>query len=270
MATFLSLLVVLLLVTVEVMLSKVGVGNEISFRLWPTTVQLALPAAVALAVAFAFGLWSMLAGGLALRHLRGPVDWTALAALFLAGILLVAAARGDPALLRAVLVVGLGLGAIVAIWYVLQNAGLSQQTLHWARLGGITIVILLAASALLGDTVLVRAALALGFATAALATAYYTFVELRGGSRLETESRFGGLGGGLGGWRISSAASLLVLTVVLTGAAVTLATYNASRSGNAVSPREEASAGPSRASTTAPAKKGADHPGAAVPVEQGS
>jgi hypothetical protein len=269
MARFLSLLVVLLLVTVEVMLSRVGSGSEISFQLWPTTMQLGVPAAVALAVTFVFGLWSMLAGALLLRHLPTPVDWAALAALFLAGILLIAAARGDTALLRAVLVAGLGLAAIVAVWYVLQNANLPQQILPWARIGSIAIVILLVASALLGDTVLVRAGLALGFAGAALAAAYHTFIELRRGRPLETESRFGGLGGGLGGWRISSTASLLLLTVVLTGAAVTLATYSSSKSSDAVPPREATSNAAPRPSATAPEKKGEDHPGAAATTGKG-
>jgi hypothetical protein len=124
---------------------------------------------------------------------------------------------------------------------------------------------LLVASALLGDTVLVRAGLALGFAGAALAAAYHTFIELRRGRPLETESRFGGLGG----WRISSTASLLLLTVVLTGAAVTLATYSSSKSSDAVPPREAASNAAPRPSATAPEKKGEDHPGAAATTGKG-
>ena len=255
MPRFLIFLVVLLLVVVEVMLSGIGAGSDISLQLWPTTTQLALPAALALAVAFAFGLWSMLAGLLLVRNMPSPTGWLALAAVFLAGVMLIAVARGDAVVLRSVAIAGLGLATMAVVWDVLRTAGLPAQILPAARIGGVGAVALLAASALLGDTILLRAALALGFAAGALGSAYYVFRELRGGRALETESRFGGLGGGLGGWRISTTASLLLLTVVLTGAAVTLATYNAPRPGTTPSPREETAAGAPQPTAAAPEKK---------------
>ena len=186
MPRFLIFLVVLLLVVVEVMLSRIGAGSDLSLQLWPTTTQLALPAALALAVAFAFGLWSMLAGLLLVRNMPSPTGWLALAAVFLAGVMLIAVARGDAVVLRSVAIAGLGLATMAVVWDVLRTAGLPAQILPAARIGGVGVVALLAASALLGDTILLRAALALGFAAGALGSAYYVFRELRGGRALET------------------------------------------------------------------------------------
>jgi hypothetical protein len=133
-----------------------------------------------------------------------------------------------------------------------------------AQIGSVAAIALLAASALLGDTLLVRVALALCFAAAALAVAYYAYTELRAGHAVETESRFGGLGGGLGGWRLSSAAGLLLLTALLAGAPVALATYNPksgdTSSGTTSSPREGASSGASQPALSNPDKKEEERP----------
>ena len=254
MARFLTFLVVVLLVVVEVMLSKLGTGTEIALQLWPTAVQISIPAALALAIAFALGLWSMLAGAALSRNLPSPAGWLVPAAVFLGGLMLIAAARGDMPLIRGVSVAGLGLAAAVAVCYALANTGLPRATLPSAQIGGVGVIALLAASALLADTILLRVALAVCFAVAALGVAYYTFTEFRAGHLVETESRFGGLGGGLGGWRISSAACLLLLTVVLTGAAVALATYS-TNPGTTTRARDETPPGASRPAPSAADKK---------------
>jgi hypothetical protein len=258
-ARFLTFLVVLLLVILEVVLSNVGLGTDISLRLWPTAVQVSVPAALALAIAFAFGLWSMLTGAVLARDLPSPAGWLVLAGVFLAGLVLIAIARGDAPLIRAASITGLGLAAAVAVCYALPNTGLPRASLPAAQIGSVGATAVLAASALLGDTIVLRVALALCFASAALWVAYYAFTELRAGHPIETESRFGGLGGGLGGWRISSAAGLLLLTAVLTGAAVALATYNpksGTTNSGATSPtREDASGSASRLAPSTPDKK---------------
>jgi hypothetical protein len=264
-ARFLTFLVVLLLlVNLEVTLSKVGMGTDISVQLWPTALQMSVSAALALTIAFALGLLSMLAGVALARGLPSPAGWLVLAAVFLAGLALIAVARGDAVLIRTVSAAGLSLAAAVAVYYALPHAGLPSATLPAAQIGSVGAIAVLAASALLGDTLLLRVALALSFAAGALGVAHYTFTELRAGHAVETESRFGGLGGGLGGWRISSAAGLLLLTAVLAGAAVALATYNPksgdTSSGTTSSPREGASSGASQPASSNPGKKEEEHP----------
>jgi len=245
MARFLTFLVVLLLVILEVVLSKFGIGTDISLQFWPTAVQASVPAALALAVAFAFGLWLMLAGIALARDLPSPAGWLVLAGIFLAGLVLIAAARGDAPLIRAVSVAALGFAAAVAVCYTLPNTGLPRVMLSAAQIGGVGVVALLAASAVLGDTILLRAGPRIVFCRGSAVGCVPHFNELRAGRLVESESRFSGLGGGLGGWRISSAAALLLLTVVLTGAAVALATYYP-KSETIPPNRETAAAGASR------------------------
>jgi hypothetical protein len=84
-------------------------------------------------------------------------------------------------------------------------------------------IALVFASALLDDMMPIRAGVALGFAIAAMTAAYHTLVLLRGGRPLEGESRFGGLGGGIGGWRLSSTGSLMLLTMIFAAAAAVVA-----------------------------------------------
>lgn len=84
------------------------------------------------------------------------------------------------------------------------------------------LVALLAASAALHDLILVRILLALFLGLGSLVTALRLIEVLRAGEAIEFHSRTGGLGGGLGGWRLSQPAGLLILTAILAGAAVTV------------------------------------------------
>jgi len=85
------------------------------------------------------------------------------------------------------------------------------------------LIVLLLATALLGSTILLRAALLLAFAVAGVIAALWAMALVRVGTPIELRARYGGLGGGQGGWRLSQPASLLLIATVLLGAAVGLA-----------------------------------------------
>jgi hypothetical protein len=85
------------------------------------------------------------------------------------------------------------------------------------------IIVLLLASVLLGSTILVRTALVLTFAAAGIVAALRAITMVGVGIPIELRARYGGLGGGQGGWRLSRPASLLLIAAILLGAAVGLA-----------------------------------------------
>jgi hypothetical protein len=85
------------------------------------------------------------------------------------------------------------------------------------------LTVLLLASVLLGSTILLRAALVLAFAAAGVIAALRAMTLVRVGTPIELRARYGGFGGGRGGWRLSQPASLLLIATVLLGAAVGLA-----------------------------------------------
>lgn len=87
----------------------------------------------------------------------------------------------------------------------------------------IGLLIVLLASVLLGSTILLRAALVLAFAAAGVIAALRAMTLVRVGTPIELRARYGGFGGGRGGWRLSQPASLLLIATVLLGAAVGLA-----------------------------------------------
>jgi hypothetical protein len=80
--------------------------------------------------------------------------------------------------------------------------------------------LLLVAAAFFHELALSRIAVLIVLGPAALLAATRTIELLGRGDAVELQSRWGGLGGGLGGWRLSPAASLLLLTLFLAGAAV--------------------------------------------------
>lgn len=69
----------------------------------------------------------------------------------------------------------------------------------------------------------IRAAIPLLFALAAVRLFWSFLAELRKGDQLQIVSHWGGLGGGLGGWRISNTVALLLGAFLFTGASVYLA-----------------------------------------------
>lgn len=85
------------------------------------------------------------------------------------------------------------------------------------------LIVLLLATALLGSTMLLRAALVLAFAAAGIVAALRAMTLVRVGTPIEMRARYGGLGGGRGGWRLSQPASLLLIAAILLAAAVGLA-----------------------------------------------
>lgn len=85
------------------------------------------------------------------------------------------------------------------------------------------LIVLLLATALVGSTMLLRAALVLAFAAAGIVAALRAMTLVRVGTPIEMRARYGGLGGGRGGWRLSQPASLLLIAAILLAAAVGLA-----------------------------------------------
>src|SRR5438552_3359780 len=85
------------------------------------------------------------------------------------------------------------------------------------------LVVLLLATVLLGSTMLLRAALVLAFAAAGVVAALRAMALVRVGTPIELRARYGGLGGGRGGWRLSQPASLLLIAAILLAPAVGLA-----------------------------------------------
>ena len=64
-----------------------------------------------------------------------------------------------------------------------------------------------------------QALLIIIFGSVALIAAAYALSLLRDGETIELQSNWGGLGGGLGGWRLSPATSLVVLSLLFTASA---------------------------------------------------
>jgi hypothetical protein len=66
-----------------------------------------------------------------------------------------------------------------------------------------------------GQITFLSACIVVPLALGALATVYQLLTLINFGGTIEVESRWGGLGGGLGGWRLSREASLLLLALAL-------------------------------------------------------
>lgn len=79
-------------------------------------------------------------------------------------------------------------------------------------------VVLLCTGVARGAVDPVRAALVLACATATLVTAAYALAAMRRGDQIGMNSHWGGLGGGLGGWRISAPTATILLALVFLGA----------------------------------------------------
>jgi hypothetical protein len=65
-----------------------------------------------------------------------------------------------------------------------------------------------------------KAALLLVCGTLALIAGAYALAALKDGEAVELSSHWGGLGGGLGGWRLSPVTTMLLLTLIFLGTAV--------------------------------------------------
>lgn len=135
----------------------------------------------------------------------------------------------------------------------------------------VLLVVLLLSPVLLGSVAPIRAALALASCAAGLAAAAGSVALLRRGESVEFRTRGGSLGGGQGGWRLSRAATLVLLAALFLGAAVGLAPADrpverpppaaggspAARGAQAEKPEAEPQAkqeGPAKAGDTPPAQ----------------
>ena len=79
------------------------------------------------------------------------------------------------------------------------------------------------------------------FAAAAALTLSSCIQSIREGDGIGLESNWGGFGGGLGGWRMTRAASLALLVVVLAGAAMAalqFGTTDTAQAGPATAPAD--------------------------------
>jgi hypothetical protein len=101
----------------------------------------------------------------------------------------------------------------------LVHANFKAVTIRPRHAGFLVAVIVLPA-VLAGEITFARASVAVlagGLALIALTRVVQLFAQ---GDRIELQSHWGGLGGGLGGWRLSPVAGLVLLTVALCGVAI--------------------------------------------------
>jgi hypothetical protein len=89
-----------------------------------------------------------------------------------------------------------------------------------------------------------RASLIVILGGVALVTAAAALERFRKGEDVELESNWGGLGGGLGGWRVSSVACLSLMAVIFAASAVVTAAKAAAVAEHQASP--QAGATPTR------------------------
>lgn len=82
----------------------------------------------------------------------------------------------------------------------------------------LAVLVLVAVDA--GAIEVLQAALLLVCGSLALTAGAYALAALREGDAVELSSHWGGLGGGLGGWRLSPVATMLLLTLIFLGTAV--------------------------------------------------
>jgi len=224
------ILIVWLALIAEAVISLIGQPSEVSFTPWPSALKLTAPLWAALAAVFVAGGLLVLTAAVIVSTKPEMAGWIALIAAWLGAMLGIAALRGDGVLLRATLPLGGGLLVVAILWRVFPiffvmvappnpdpfSTAMLQLT-EFAIAFGVAVVF---TSALLDDF---RAGIALGFAGAALAAAYHALVQLRSGRPLESESRFGGLGGGGAGWRLSSTGSFVLLAMIFAAAAAAVA-----------------------------------------------
>jgi hypothetical protein len=83
---------------------------------------------------------------------------------------------------------------------------------------------LLGLAAVRGAVEPVPAAMLLVFGVGTLIAASSTLAELRNGGAIGLSSNWGGLGGGLGGWKLTPALSAMLLTLILLGATLAIGT----------------------------------------------
>jgi hypothetical protein len=94
-----------------------------------------------------------------------------------------------------------------------------QAEASWFYVPLFCMVIMTIAAARADQMSFVQASLIIVFGSVALSAAAAALSSFRKGEAIELQSNWGGLGGGLGGWRLSSATSLAVLAFLFAGGA---------------------------------------------------
>jgi uncharacterized integral membrane protein len=121
--------------------------------------------------------------------------------------------------IAAILIVGalVGTTAVSVLLMFLLDADMP-----WFLPATLCAVALAVGSAWAGEIKLWQAMLAVLFGSAALGAAARAIRLIGEGQTIELQSQWGGLGGTIGGWRLSPATSLILLALVFAGAAVSV------------------------------------------------
>ena len=90
----------------------------------------------------------------------------------------------------------------------------------WRHLGIICLTVIGLIGAISGEVSFLQAIVAVSFASAALVAATMATDRIAAGDAIEMQSHWGGLGGALGGWRLSPATSLLLVALFFAGGAL--------------------------------------------------
>jgi hypothetical protein len=110
---------------------------------------------------------------------------------------------------------------VTALYSPVRRLG---RQVTWPQLAIIGLVVASLGGVLAQELSFLQATLIILFGSAALMAAARLIELLQRGEAIELQSHWGGLGGALGGWRLSPPASLLLLTLVLSAGLAGLAT----------------------------------------------
>ncbi|MFO1081633.1 MAG: hypothetical protein U1E23_13520 [Reyranellaceae bacterium] len=134
-------------------------------------------------------------------------------------------------------IAGMAAGFLAAAW--LKRAEIGTALGSWIYI--VLFCATLMAVAATGSVSFVSATLILLFGSVALVAGANVVALIRSGETIELQSNWGGLGGGLGGWRLSRVTALLLLGLLFTGAAALVGHTGPGQQGGA---REQAPAAP--------------------------
>lgn len=125
------------------------------------------------------------------------------------------------------------LGGFVTAVLIIGFVSSVKASIIWTALGIGCLVLAAAAGALAKEVSYVQAVLTVLFGSAAFLAGFQTIELLRGGDAIELRNQWGGLGSGLGGWRLSAATSFLILAVVFAGSTTAIVTASVTKDGDA-------------------------------------
>lgn len=126
----------------------------------------------------------------------------------------------------------------------------------------IGVVVLLLSAIQAGEMKALKAALFLVFSGLTLLIAYYALEAIRLGDGLAFDTHWGGLGGGLGGFRVSSAAGLTLLMLVLVAVTAAVGLSESPAEATRDAPATARAVGTTRPPATAPSANTVETPAA--------